>query len=632
MRQKLTAAALVLLLAACDRGLVDPATAPDPQDPATAGQAEKDLQALPLFDLDLRVAGNASPGTPVNIEVRVKAALPASDTKITVNLPELAAMETSGRGREFRVPRAMSAAVSVAPGRPAASWTPSLAARQEQVYRTSVVFPEPGYYQVHVAATGTPDEGSPRDIQNVSHRHVWVLVDERGGRITDSFDPTLLPAGAVRAPGPVRFRSGAPLGRLEAGGKGGASRGIAANSSSCMVNGIFYCDAYLYVFYYDQDASVYRPVVGATVTTTYNDRDQYTGDPIFVDERMQVTDSLGRYHVDCTLYSYYTDQVVLTGYVETANPHVAVYQGNASSPYGITFNHGRVYDVCEYAAHGYENTWDLFLNRDMARVYDNLVYSVNNSRSLMGYTRGYIGARVYTTGTGAWYESTPDRIKMQYNTIWGNYGRFVAAHEYGHALHNNALGGIGTNTCPDPHYLDSASNTRCAYTEGFADFHAALTIGMRMTTWASDYSLQSAESSWKNFLGGTATEGRVAAFFLDLADNASTPDNVSGDDDSAAYGAGYVGKGIKDCYITWTEDTTGGNADGIVQGNIQRAYDVLDLVHCFEGQITTNGRQSMNSLDSQGNIITLKPTSATSITNATGWSRSTVQSIWTANF
>ncbi|HVH13310.1 MAG TPA: hypothetical protein VM759_09675, partial [Longimicrobium sp.] len=84
MQRKLTAAAFILLLAACDRGLVDPAAAPDPQDPATAGQAEKDLQARPLFDLDLRVAGDVRPGTPVNIEVRVKAAVPASDTRIAV--------------------------------------------------------------------------------------------------------------------------------------------------------------------------------------------------------------------------------------------------------------------------------------------------------------------------------------------------------------------------------------------------------------------------------------------------------------------------------------------------------------------------------------------------------------------
>lgn len=241
----------------------------------------------------------------------------------------------------------------------------------------------------------------------------------------------------------------------------------------------------------------------------------------------------------------------------------------------------------------------------------------------------------YDTGTGADYSSGPDDIQMYYNAIWGNYGRFTAAHEYGHALHEKGLGGnVVPDECPPQHFLRSAHNPRCAYSEGFADFHAALTLGMNMMTTIPgymEYSLQAAETNWKDPSGGAATESKVGAFFLDLADGAGSADNVPGDDDPAVYGGAYVGRAVATCWITWREDTSQLNEDEVVQQITQRAEDLLDLIHCLKAQITSTGRQTRGSLDSQGNVITLQAVSATAITQASGWSLSSVETIWNAN-
>lgn len=631
MSRKLVAAAGLALLAACQDGPVDPSLAPGSGGPSAAGEAaapQGDARVLPLFNVDLRLTGSTRPGTPVGIEVRVEAALPARDAEIIVRVPELSALQKHGRGREFRLPTAD------APAPAAAAWRAGLAAHAPRSYRTSVVFPAPGYYQVHVSVQGTPAAPADRDVQPVSHRQLWVWVDKTGGRITESFDTSLFPAGAVKTPGPLRFLADlAPTGP-PARGRGTAEEGGVTAQNTCMINGIFFCDAYLYAMYYDQDAGYYRGLPNAMVTTEYWDRDPYTGQGIFVDSRLAQTDAQGRYHIDCTLWSYYTDQVVVLGSVETTTGDVTVERGSSGTAYGVTFNHGRVADVCEHAAHGYEGLWDVNLAGNQARVFDNMTYSIANSRLLMGYTRGHVKARVYDTGDEGYYNRSSDFIRMDYQTIWGNYGRAVAAHEYGHALHEKGLAGNRGGGCPDPHFLRVASNLSCAFSEGFANFHSAMTIGMRMNAAVWNYgewSLQAAETNWKSASGGATTESKVGAFFLDLADGAGSPDNVAGDDDAAAYGAGYVGKAIRECTVTWREDTSQLNQDGMVQQFTQRANDLLDLVHCFEGQISPSGRLSIASLDSQGNIITLNAVSATALTQASGWSRASVQAIWSAN-
>lgn len=116
-----------------------------------------------------------------------------------------------------------------------------------------------------------------------------------------------------------------------------------------------------------------------------------------------------------------------------------------------------------------------------SRVFTNMLKSISNSRALLGYSRGGIRVAVHA-GPGpapAWYRSFYDDIEIWEVAVWGSYGKFTAGHEYGHALHEKALGGnVAAGSCPREHRLSIQSNRRCAFSEGFADFHAAVTIGM----------------------------------------------------------------------------------------------------------------------------------------------------------
>lgn len=54
-------------------------------------------------------------------------------------------------------------------------------------------------------------------------------------------------------------------------------------------------------------------------------------------------------------------------------------------------------------------------------------------------------------------------------------------HEYGHAAHHKAFGGgVISPGCPEPHNLQDPTNYDCAFSEGFANFHALETIGGEM--------------------------------------------------------------------------------------------------------------------------------------------------------
>ena len=209
-----------------------------------------------------------------------------------------------------------------------------------------------------------------------------------------------------------------------------------------------------------------------------------------------------------------------------------------------------------------------------ARVFTNLRLTVPSSRSIFSRSRGVVGVKVgsgYTTE----YTGSDDRIYIKTtNAVWGPYGVFIAAHEYGHALHNQALGGIVSHSCPEPHYLYGAYNLGCAFVEGFADFHAAITRAdsLKLTDGFSDYGAEH-DVSYSGSGDGSIIEGAVASFFYDLVDNANTRDGINnqpdGDDDVVSYPGSYVADIVKTCLVNGTTKANG----------------IDHVIYCFERTI-----------------------------------------------
>ena len=179
-----------------------------------------------------------------------------------------------------------------------------------------------------------------------------------------------------------------------------------------------------------------------------------------------------------------------------------------------------------------------------ASVHAELMQTIAASRAMLGRSRGVIDAR-YPVGTEqsmSVYQNDDDYMNIAPNATYGADARFYLAHEYGHAVHEKALDGnrgAGGGGC-NPHYFtgpEGASNHTCAFSEGFADFHAALTRGTSIGPYWYNH-MQTPET----YPSGAIAEQTVAAFLLDVTDPAYDEPH-----DLVYYPASYVADLIRTC-------------------------------------------------------------------------------------
>lgn len=200
--------------------------------------------------------------------------------------------------------------------------------------------------------------------------------------------------------------------------------------------------------------------------------------------------------------------------------------------------------------------------RTTARVFDRMRAAAGAAQQLFGQSRPQIKVMLTTSGSNSYYSKSQDRIYIKTNAspdhIWGSFGDFVIPHEYGHAFHHKALGGINSNSgvnC-NPHTLDGPSSLGCAMAEGFADYFAAATLGA--------YANFFENSTFYPGGDGSVIEGPVAAFLYDLTDPANEPH------DSMNYPGSYVGAIFNSC-LTYS---IGLSANGIDH-----------IIYCLENQV-----------------------------------------------
>ena len=239
------------------------------------------------------------------------------------------------------------------------------------------------------------------------------------------------------------------------------------------------------------------------------------------------------------------------------------------------------------------------------------------SRGLLNVSRPRIDVVYDANASTAFYASSNDRVTIGPSTIFFDYGRFVVSHEYGHAIHEKALGGIAPNSgqCPTPHSLNGYYNLSCALTEGFGDFVGATSENIwdvyAFYIVIVDYTNQYAYTPGAN---GSIQEAAVAAMMYDLTDGpggdggASEPwDTTSGE---------RVAATIRDCrvrYGSWF---------------ISKVRGVDDFVYCAERTIDATVRSS---------YFLTRPSSvrataiANNATSSPDWPSTGVRSVWLKN-
>jgi hypothetical protein len=498
--------------------------------------------------VDVQAAGAFRPGQPIQLVVTGNANLGTGDAELRVVLPEVAAARASSWDQVLiPVGEPMTPEVSVRGGM----------GRGTSVQRTATVtIPRPGYYRVvasvqHRDPLGTDEWSSDeRLVQDVAHKTLWLWIDEKGGRVTSEFDPSLFPAGEPARPGPrgallVARPDRAPR---SAGGANLQTTGVAG---------------YVYNrhIYYNNDVSAYEPVPNAAFEYLI-----FNSAGTQVAQRPGVTDASGWSSTACYTGGRYRLRLSLDNARVTMDPAISTdVSGYFSTECGLAYN-----AVAPAASYGNER----------AHVFVTLTRAVQASDAFFARQRADIRVRVSTAQTYSTYLRTNDELVYLPSTVWGVYGAFVTAHEYGHAFHETALGGFAryrdapasSGICNIPHPIETKDgNMQCALPEGFATYFSVATLGTR-TGYIRDqienagYSPGGVSSPYAAGDDGSRIEGAIASYLYDITDPANETH------DAVSYPGSYVADIIRTCRAVRTTTPT---------------YNILNdgvdhLTYCFQ--------------------------------------------------
>ena len=456
--------------------------------------------------LSLEVSGAIELGRPVRISVH----LAAKRTSATATLR----MEVSSGGARplAEIPERLREV--------------ALVAGQIEDRSLEVTFDLPGYYYVS-AAVFADWQGSLASDGSVvlpsAHASGWILISPDGtGRFDRGYDLSLHQAGKPF------LRYGATGDFLNENSGIRARASLAHSMSNPVMAGI--------LTYISGDTITFGqrlPIPSARI-----DGACYIGSAS-AGSYSAVTDPQGAFSFSCPAGSTsYQGQAKL----ESAN--VRTYLVNFSSPSNISFS---------IAA----NSTDTVTHEPNASVVFNNHNKYNlQANALFGRSRGQMRYVVDPSNynSNAYYPTT-DHIEIHNSGIWNSYGRFAVTHEYGHAFHFRAIDPPSApkawDVCPNPHGYTQATTSWCAYTEGVASFFAHVMLrndvlsyqNPGLDNWRTESNLEATAGLGQ----GLNVEGLFARLLWDMFDDASTPDGITGDDDSMTMSAAQIADIMLNC-------------------------------------------------------------------------------------
>lgn len=595
LKRLLTACLLTMALGSCDLA--------EPEIPATDTQLtvqearpdwRRDPDAViedglePRFTVTASVVGQAALGETIRMRITTRARFDSPSFEVRAVLPELeVAKAHAGRlidVSDTEVPAALRADAALA----------RTGTRSDEF---EVLVNYPGYWRVVATAEVVgSDDNLELIATRVNHTEFWLYMDGERVVTTADFEASIFPDTIVPAPGPFRYRS-----------RRAASSAQGTAPMRSVENHVFR------VIYWNSDESAYQPVAGVKFKGAYYENFV----PIFSSEH--TTDSGGYFTLSCnTSYDYSGD----------------VFYDRTE--FNMGYDVGTTFYGCEP---GWDDPDEFIVSSIKGQVWRNLGAAVEESNSRFSQTRSKLPVTVTTNSSAcsstACYKSASDEIVIESAAVWGEYGIFVAAHEYAHAFHEKALGGNeGSGSCPSPHYYTSAHNLQCAFSEGFADFYAAITNQDLLdadSLWEGAAELPHYwkfvrdsvdDEDWCDGVGecpyayqrtqdGSRAELAVAAFLYDMVDNSNTANyQPSTDDESVSYGGQYIADVVETCQVKQS-------------GNWIRANGLDHLIYCFEKRLSDYA--SSGYFPSRS----VHPTSwSTSASLPGGWSANTIRSLW----
>ncbi|MHB1327708.1 MAG: hypothetical protein ACYC2K_05840, partial [Gemmatimonadales bacterium] len=347
-------------------------------------------------------------------------------------------------------------------------WQGSLAAGGETPQlEATLTFPRPGYYRVAALVRNMPSESDVRRYRDSTivdriQRHLWILVDDDGGRLTRGFDSEAIPVGSVPLYGSYGPFVSAATSAQHLGDLGRFSE----------AEGYSYASSWNLA---DEDGSASLVVTG---TFKYRDYDQ-VGAPL-----------VGVPGARIQGFCYGTAPVPWAFITVTSGPN-GDFLVNCPGNYTVAIGH--VFLDNNYATVGGENgsmagailaagggTVPLIAANDYAaRVFLDLTVRAPQMIAYAGYSKGKVDVWVSDSdlGYGIFWCSTPflgcpgnDMILTNLGRVFNFDGLFVTTHEYAHGYHWHAIENwaFDAGACDTLHYWSQTSNLGCAFTEGVA--------------------------------------------------------------------------------------------------------------------------------------------------------------------
>lgn len=579
--------AFTAALAAAASGCADLPTdsgTPSEAPPPLAHAASAGHGPVSRFELQATANGSFVPGTPVNIHIRLEAKLASRNAEVVLTLPELEFLRAAGKDRRYEVPIGTPIPIH-------SRWTGAMSSGRVRTHSSPVVFPEPGYYRAIVSGfdSGAETEAGGREVHNQTVQEIWLLIDHKGGRVTADYDPSVIPTEYLSQPGPFR-----PRRQKSAGVSKASATDLGALSSASTMQG----DTEYYQFFY------YRTGDGVSTAVTVPDagviQQNYAwdyGEPRGYGSASTRTDLQGRFSVACPTYSsaqwgddWYDLQIQLINAKIHMNRGHFTYPGEDTSTCGYS-SPTSPYQI--YAPHSVE-----------ARVFREISITAKAAESFFGRSRGQVN--VDADALGNRYDKYIDEVNLEAAHVWGKSGVRLIAHEYGHAYHEKALGGIPRYiniSCWDHYPYETAfEDPSCAFSEGFAHYLAAVTrkdAGQR-------FEMVEQDAGPASGVDGSRMERYVAAFLYDLTDSDTHEpfDNVS-------FPGSYLADVIATCNV---------NVDGVFERN--RA--IIDVIFCLERQVDPAVTGSSTYFTGLQHPFDFR----VSATLPSSWNRQAIRTLW----
>ncbi|WP_420635494.1 PKD domain-containing protein [Candidatus Palauibacter sp.] len=414
--------------------------------------ATEDMAAEAWFEISIEVDGTFKPHVPMDVIVTYTARFPSAQADLRLTLPEIEFAKRSGWAETYKTRLGLEIP-------PVVESRTAFPAGGSETQTTVLAVPAAGIYRLHARARAAElhPEGATGRVARTTHEYLWLFVHGDGGRVLRNFDPDLIPPGFRRQPGPFRrFNETTPPAR-------DGAAGLANSSATGDCTSLDLC---FQVQYYDMDFNDQRGLPGISYELALQ-----TPDGSRLASATGNSGEHGGFVIPCPGNAG-------TEFVGRGRLRLIDAKFQLSPEPNLAFVVSD--DLCG-------QTIDLNVPGAHAKTWIDAQYAIDKSRTLFparapirilinpGYS---IGGRV----NNCWYLWYSDEITVvegrggDPDCLWGRWGSFVFAHEYGHALHHTQLGGLHPldDDCAE-HYAYTPESMVCAYQEGWADYHAMRT-------------------------------------------------------------------------------------------------------------------------------------------------------------